>query len=681
MKNNSSSCNTPRKLTGHTAERTSITTNQPTTHRIDVKQMTCGDDDGTNSNRNIARDLFTSNDNSTAIESSKSNKMKMMMHELMKSPQQLSPNYDNDTLTLCTDYSNFTNDLKTPSTPPAPIGIRRLSAAEQSFHTPNKSSTSSIFTSTPSFKQNTSHASNRTGNSNSRHSLSIRSNDSRSFDDSLDASPVIKHEKSKDRRNIGNASSTLCLGDFITTTTSKQSQKVRKSLNSSEHSANERSGATPNEKDFPSFTPKGKINRISLISSTSSQSDAIPALVATPKSNYTVKPKKRVLPTRIGTNSNEFNCPAFRSDNNILELPHEECADSARDLLKSQKDMIRRVFQEERPVQTTIRAFLQENFTSDGKGMTIKQNLPALDLNKITNKFVLDKFIDIYSTIVDLNLITNILTEFSYLVNLINVDVDEYYERNPHMVNCNSISNDRTNAIESTALKQINAVGDGGGGGVGGDGGEKSSLLQQQKQNVNKEEMNSTHDKQDEQHQQPQPQQNQNVPSTSIVNELSTCVTVDNMNDVDINTNTVTIAYSLLKNINNCVYFGLGVLQLQRSILHLLDITSIKVLLENERLTTLAATIKDDLMKVYSHKMQLERSLRSHDTSYGGSGGGDGGAGSLFGIHNSSMKVFYQQEQDTQINFPSVREFGAFKKQRDTFYSILGYVLRLFYIR
>lgn len=64
-------------------------------------------------------------------------------------------------------------------------------------------------------------------------------------------------------------------------------------------------------------------------------------------------------------------------------------------------------------------------------------------------------------------------------------------------------------------------------------------------------------------------------------------------------------------------------------------------------------------MKVYSHKMQLERSLHSsHDT--------------LNVEHNVSYKVFYQQEQDTQINFPSIQEFDAFKRQRDTFYSILG---------
>lgn len=669
MKSNASSCNTPRKLqTSVPSERCSGQLTSSSFNRIGLKcqQLTSANDDGNNSNKSISRDLFRTDSQSSG-----------KIQELMKSPQ-LSTNNDNEIMAkspFSSDYNNLISDLKTPS-PPQPIAIRRLSAAESnaSYRTPNKSTSSTIFTSTPSYKPNISQH-NRTGNSNSRHSTSIRSNDSRSFDDSmhLDTSIGIRqsHEKSKDRRNYtANTSSALCLGDFLTTSTSKQhSQKARKSHNLFEQSPNER---TPNEKDFPNFTPKGKINRIALISSSSSpapisatatQTASDTMVTPTPKSNYNVKPKKRVVPTRIGTNSDEFNCPAFRSDNNILEVPHEECADSARDLLKSQKDMIRRVFQEERPNQTSIRAFLQENIHHDGAHSPIKQKkqMPPLNLNQITNKFLLDKFIDIYSTILDLNLITNILTEFSYLVNLINADVDEYYERNPHMVNCNRISNDRTNAIESTALKEINA-----------DGGEQSLDEEQ----CDKEQLETKEPKQPQQQQQqhqPQfkPQQNQIAsntlnPVTSTLNEISTCVTKeDNINVVDINTNT--LAPTILKNINNCVYFGIGVLQLQCSILRLLDITSIKVLLENERLTTLNATIKDDLMKVYSHKMQLERSLRSsHDTSHSVSS-------SILNVaHSGSIKVFYQQEQDTQINFPSTREFAAFKRQRDTFYSILG---------
>lgn len=109
-------------------------------------------------------------------------------------------------------------------------------------------------------------------------------------------------------------------------------QKVPKFHYSFEQSPNER---TPNEKDFPHFTPKRKINRIALISLSSVTQVSDTMVTPTPKSNYNVKPKKSAVPTPIGTNSDKFNCPAFRSDNNILEVSHEKCADSARDFQKS----------------------------------------------------------------------------------------------------------------------------------------------------------------------------------------------------------------------------------------------------------------------------------------------------------------------------------------------------------
>lgn len=323
--------------------------------------------------------------------------------------------------------------------------------------------------------------------------------------------------------------------------------------------------AVANDRDFPSFTPKVRTNRIALTSSTPQS--------VTPKS----KPTRRVVPTLISSSRSDFASPAFQLENNLLAVTHEEEADNTRQELKMQKDELRKVFQDEPSAPTCLRALIHERLGATKTNVPAKA-APPIDLDKITNRTALDKFVAIYSIILDLNLVTNILTELAYLVNLINVDADEYHERYPHMM---------TTGIEAMA----NNATDG-----------------------------------------------QNEIDTGTGNESSTTL--------------------LLRNINNCVYFGLGVLKLQKHVLRLLDTSSIKVLLDNERLTTLDATIKDDLMTVYAHKMQLESSLHGHD--------------SAFKVHNSSMKVFYQQEQDTQINFPSSREFATFKKQRDTFYSILG---------
>lgn len=177
MKNNALSCNTPRKLhTSAPSERSFGQFTSSSLNQIELKcqQLTSGNDDGNNSNKRISRHLFE-----TDSESSRKT------HELMKSPL-LSTNNDNEIMAKSPsslDYNNLTSDSKAP--PPQTIAIRRLSAAESniSYRMTNKSRSSMIFTSTQS--NITQH--NRTGNNKSRHSTSIRSNDS--------------HEKSKDRRN------------------------------------------------------------------------------------------------------------------------------------------------------------------------------------------------------------------------------------------------------------------------------------------------------------------------------------------------------------------------------------------------------------------------------------------------------------------------------------------------
>lgn len=422
-------------------------------------------------------------------------------------------------------------------------------------------------------------ASNRSANS-SRNSNSFRllrsPNDSTSYSDScspfLDTSTgsnfrgTQPHDKSRERRSFG---SPICLGEFLTPSSTKQKQ--RKATSDTIDSMVKVANAVASERDFPCLTPKGRTNRVALTSSTPQSS--------TPKS----KPTRRVVPTLISSSRSDFASPAFHLENNILAVTHDEEADNTRQVLKMQKDELKKVFQDERPAPINLRALIQERLAATRTNDSTK-TAPPIELDKVTNQTVLDKFVAIYSIILDLNLVTNILTEFAYLVNLINVDADEYYERYSHLMV------------------------------IGG--------------------------------------------TVADVSEASTAAASKTAIDTDTNDANESSPLMLLRNINNCVYFGLGVLKLQKHVLRLLDTSSIKVLLDNERLTTLDVTIKDDLMTVYAHKMQLESSLHGHD--------------SAFKVHNISMKVFYQQEQDTQINFPSSREFASFKKQRDTFYSILG---------
>lgn len=108
-------------------------------------------------------------------------------------------------------------------------------------------------------------------------------------------------------------------------------------------------------------------------------------------------------------------------------------------------------------------------------------------------------------------------------------------------------------------------------------------------------------------------------------------------------------------NAQNCVYFSMGVLRTQTHVLLMLDLTTIRVLLQNERLGKCNETTRHLLSCAYDKRVRII----SHDTM----------GRQLDKV--SSMNVSYQQDIDTKHNFPSSREFGAFNKQRDMFYQIL----------
>lgn len=122
----------------------------------------------------------------------------------------------------------------------------------------------------------------------------------------------------------------------------------------------------------------------------------------------------------------------------------------------------------------------------------------------------------------------------------------------------------------------------------------------------------------------------------------------------------------LFKNIHNCVYFSAGVLSKQKHLLMLLDITTIKVLMDNERLMEHSECMREFLTNVYAHKLQLDSvKCSNHDVSFKQGGGNN---------------VFYQEDDDTKEHFPSMREFSSFKNQRDGFYSVLRLHNRKLYL-
>uniref|UniRef100_A0A182PM98 Codanin-1_C domain-containing protein n=1 Tax=Anopheles epiroticus TaxID=199890 RepID=A0A182PM98_9DIPT len=117
---------------------------------------------------------------------------------------------------------------------------------------------------------------------------------------------------------------------------------------------------------------------------------------------------------------------------------------------------------------------------------------------------------------------------------------------------------------------------------------------------------------------------------------------------------------SVLRSPHNCVYFATEVLYCQRTLLALLDCTSLRVVVENERLGALHPTLNGFLRDMLTEKMKLENAFINQGTS-----------GGELVANTSITNVFYQQENDTKDHFPSSKEFNAFNKQRDLFYTIL----------
>lgn len=277
--------------------------------------------------------------------------------------------------------------------------------------------------------------------------------------------------------------------------------------------------------------------------------------VASVNSTSNTKQKKRVAPITlsISTNKNEFSSPAFRAENNLIGIDYDDHL-IARDLLKTHKDSIARSFLELNQTNRDVKPY--EMCTEK------KVNL-EIDLINVSSINQLNKLVNIYSAIIDLNLTTNILSEISFLLNLLNADLKK--------ISINSISEEKD----------------------------------------------------------------------------------DNQSD-DI---TVSLSH-IFKNINNCIYFSIGVLEKQKHILSMLDTNTLKILVENERILEFKKDLNEFLLHAYVKRTNPEPNPSPFFESVS--------------LNTSSkLNVSYQQENDTKHNFPTIREFTAFNKQRDMFYNIL----------
>ncbi|XP_037097031.1 codanin-1 isoform X1 [Syngnathus acus] len=114
-----------------------------------------------------------------------------------------------------------------------------------------------------------------------------------------------------------------------------------------------------------------------------------------------------------------------------------------------------------------------------------------------------------------------------------------------------------------------------------------------------------------------------------------------------LNTNVLERRY--LKNVHNCVYFAVKVLEHQHQLLAHLDKCTLRLLAENERVASFSPLLRDRLTRAQDGRT----AKRSPSVS-------------TF-IHS----VPFQPATDNRSNFGSDKAFHTFKKQRDIFYEVL----------
>lgn len=161
-----------------------------------------------------------------------------------------------------------------------------------------------------------------------------------------------------------------------------------------------------------------------------------------------------------------------------------------------------------------------------------------------------------------------------------------------------------------------------------------------------------------------------------VMKLLNANYVVTDYNDHDVDKSksaNLQIIEKLFRNAHNCVFFGCGVLDTQQHILMRLDLATLTVLLHNERLQRFANDpLLARLRRIYNRRSELIAAMAAARANSGGV---------LPLPKDAVLNVSYQQDIDTKNNFPSVREFGAFNKQRDQFYAILGVWQQSHYIQ
>lgn len=135
--------------------------------------------------------------------------------------------------------------------------------------------------------------------------------------------------------------------------------------------------------------------------------------------------KKRVVPIMLSKSVNDsdsdaFTSPAFRNDNNILRITDtSEIMD--RQKMKTEMTEISKQIEE---IQPPAVFSLRSSVAAIAAESPVKTKPIEISLDKITeeNQLILKRLADIYCILMDLHLTANILSEISFILNILDAD-------------------------------------------------------------------------------------------------------------------------------------------------------------------------------------------------------------------------------------------------------------------
>ncbi|XP_037928779.1 protein disks lost [Teleopsis dalmanni] len=197
-----------------------------------------------------------------------------------------------------------------------------------------------------------------------------------------------------------NSSSSLCLGDFLTINTSSNSRQRKKQQHSSQHNTTE----TPNTK------PKKRVVPTTILSRNSSGQTGTPFGIT----NSSFSDENNMLKMRVLEVDDRSKCSILEARRSLKlgsNIPNE--------LRASEIDEIKCQSAGDLNFYSCVETKLKDVTEIDEVSINAEV-LSPIHLEKVTDRGLLERLGVIYSLLIELNYVTNVLSEITLLLNLLN---------------------------------------------------------------------------------------------------------------------------------------------------------------------------------------------------------------------------------------------------------------------